>query len=551
MDAEKLHEMLKPLPNDFDDFIRAGFRFSGAWTGYVGTYYPEAQFIEETKPEKMLYCTQCHTYTPTDIKLGGKYSGETNPYKFTTCPYCNEELRLFSLHKKTTVTERHQTYWIGQNLGEKIFVLRGFRVTLRLYSPEVMETEEIVKQEIRRLYISPDEYYKEYCGWGYNPVTHEYDNSYWTRKAAGFASASGPIYPRTYEAVKGTGAEYSCLKIAQENGIFNDEENWSDRWGTSGAYYIATNHYHSIWEYLNAYAENRRVEMLTKLNMPYIIRLKMRGYPTGLNGRAKNPWDYLKIYKSRLKGFECTDGNEYKLLEIYRMERKLKTNFTDEEINILNELDIYRVGDCLKYMTVKQLVNRVKKYSKTMKKRVPEVMTTYSDYLKIKAELGYDMKNSIFVYPRNLKAEHDKVVIEKSEKESNELAQKMNIKFVDIEKRFKKANKLYSFQSGKLFIRPAKCAAEIVNEGRLLHHCVGGETYLSKHANKKSIILFLRTEEDVPYITVEMKPDGQIAQWYGDYDEKPDKAKIQKWLNKYTKQLDKRALEKEAHTKGA
>ena len=165
MDAEKLHEMLKPLPNDFDDFIRAGFRFSGAWTGYVGTYYPEAQFIEETKPEKMLYCTQCHTYTPTDIKLGGKYSGETNPYKFTTCPYCNEELRLFSLHKKTTPTERHQTYWIGQNLGEKIFVLRGFRVTLRLYSPEVFDNEEIIKQEIRRLYISPDDSYKEYCGW--------------------------------------------------------------------------------------------------------------------------------------------------------------------------------------------------------------------------------------------------------------------------------------------------------------------------------------------------------------------------------------------------
>lgn len=549
MDAEKLHKMIKPLPSDFDEFIRE--RFQGAWTGYVGTYTPEPQFLEETKPEKMLYCTHCQTYMPTDIKLGGKYNADTNPRKVTICPNCLEELGLYSMNKKTTATERHQTFWIGQNLGNKIFVLRGFRVTIRVYSPAMEYGEEIIKQEIRRLYISPDEYYKEYCGWGYNPVTHEYDNSYWTTRAAGFASASGPIYPKTYEAVKGTGAEYSCLKIAQENGIFNDEENWSDRWGTSGAYYCSTNNKDSIWKYLNAYAENRRVEMLTKLNMPYLIGMKMRGYPTGLNGRAKNPWDYLKIYKSRLKGFQCTDGNEYKLLEIYRMERKFKLNFTDEEVKTLKELDVHRIGDCLKYMTVKQLVNRVKKYSKTMKKRVPEVMTTYSDYLKIKAELGYDMKNSIFVYPRDLKAEHDKVVIEKSEKESNELAQKMNIKFANIEKRFKKANKLYSFQSGKLFIRPAKCAAEIVNEGRLLHHCVGGETYLSKHANKKSIILFLRTEEDVPYITVEMKPDGQIAQWYGDFDEKPDKAKIQKWLNKYTKQLDKRALEKEAHTKGA
>ena len=549
MDAKKLHKMLKPLPSDFDEFIRE--RFQGAWTGYVGTYTPEPQFMEETYPEKMLYCTHCQTYMPTDIKLGGKYNADTNPRKVTVCPNCLEELGLYSLNKKKTSTERHQTFWIGQNLGKKIFVLRGFRVTIRVYSPVLDIGEEIIKQEIRRLYISPDEYYKEYCGWGYNPVSHEYDHHYWGTHAAGFASASGPIYPGTYEASKGTGAEYAHLELAKEKGIFNDEENWSDRWGTSGAYYYATNHLDSIWEYLQAYAENRRVEMLTKLNLTYLIGMKMRKNPTGLNGRAKNPWDYLKIYKSRLKGFQCTDGNEYKLLEIYRMERKFNLHFTDEEIAILSKIELWRAGDCLKYMSVTQLVNRVKKYSKTMKKRIPEVITTYSDYLKIKEELGYDMTNSIFVYPRDLKAEHDKVVIERDEKESNMRAAKMNEKFENIEKRFKKANKVYSFTSGKLSIRPAKCAAEIVNEGRLLHHCVGGETYLKRHNNKESIILFLRAKEDVPYITVEMKPDGKIAQWYGDYDEKPDKEKIQRWLNKYTKQLDKKALEKEAHTKGA
>lgn len=543
MDADKLHKMLKPLPNDFDEFIRDNFE--EAWIGYVGTVCPEPQFMEETKPEKMLYCSQCHTYTPTDINLGGKMRTRQ-----AFCPHCLEQLELYSLNKKQNGVERHQTFWIGQKLKNKIFVLRGFRVTLRLYSP-VWGHEEIIKQEIRRIYISPEESFKEYCAWEYDWLNDKYVPDAWVTRAAGFACACGPIYPGTFNEAKGTGAEYAHLELALENEIFSDEQNWSYRWGTNGAYYYATNNNDSIWDYLNVYSKNRRTEMLVKMNMPYLVRTQMKGYAAGLNGRAKNPWDYLKIYKSRLKGFQCTDGNEYKLLEIYRMERKFKLNFTDEEIKTLKELDVHRVGDCLKYMTVKQLVNRVQKYSKSMKKRIPEVMTTYSDYLKIKAELGYDMKNSIFVYPRDLKAEHDKVVIEKSEKESNELAQKMNIKFVDIEKRFKKANKLYSFQSGKLFIRPAKCAAEIVNEGRLLHHCVGGETYLSKHANKKSIILFLRTEEDVPYITVEMNPDGQIAQWYGDYDEKPDKAKITKWLNKYTKQLNKEALEKEAHTKGA
>ena len=48
-----------------------------------------------------------------------------------------------------------------------------------------------------------------------------------------------------------------------------------------------------------------------------------------------------------------------------------------------------------------------------------------------------------------------------------------------------------------------------------------------------------------------MNPKGEIIQWYGAYDEKPDKEKINRWLRKYTKQLDKKALEREAKRKGA
>ena len=307
MDAEKLHEMLKPLPNDFDAFIRNSF--GGAWTGYVGTYYPEAQFIEDVKPEKMLYCTCCRTYTPTDISISGK-----NRIRNAECPNCREQLELYSLKKKWNGTERHQTFWIGQNLGEKIFVLRGFRVTLRLYSPECQETEEIIKQEIRRLYISPEESYKEYCSWEYDWLNDKWIADKWAPRAAGFANACGPIYPDTFEEAIGTGAEYAHFQDAMEAEIFTDAENWSDRWGTSGAYYCSTNNKDSIWDYLKVYAKDRKTEMLVKLNMPYLVRTQMHGYAAGLNGRAKNPWDYLRIYKSRCKGFNCMDGDDFELL---------------------------------------------------------------------------------------------------------------------------------------------------------------------------------------------------------------------------------------------
>lgn len=543
MNANELHERLKPLPEDFDAFVRNSFE--GAWVGYVGTVYQDPQFLEDIPAEKMLYCTCCKTYSPTDIKISGKMA-----QRIAHCPECHEKLELYSLNKKKDGIERHETFWIGQNLGDGIFVLRGFRVTLRLYSPNTERDEDIIKQEIRRLYISPTEVYREYCGWGYDYATKKYICDEWGTRAAGFASASGPVYPSTYEEAKGTGAEYAHLKTAYEEGFFTDAENVSTRWSTSTVYYCG-NDRDSIWDYLTLYADNRRVEMLVRLNMPYIIQRKQHGYATGLNGNAKNPWDYLKIYKSRLKGFQVTDGNEWNILCVYREERKRKLHFTDEEVKVISKMDFGNVGRCVQYMSFKQLLNRLNKYQKIHKMDKRTALMTYSDYLQMKADLGYDMTNSITVFPRDLVEEHNKAVEERNERAGQERARKMNAMFKGIAERFEKANKVYFYHSGKLTIRPAKDAAEIVTEGRLLHHCVGGETYLRKHENKQTIILFLRTDDTVPYITVEMDPSGKILQWYGAYDKKPDEAKISRWLGRYQKQLDKKALKREAKRKGA
>ena len=56
---------------------------------------------------------------------------------------------------------------------------------------------------------------------------------------------------------------------------------------------------------------------------------------------------------------------------------------------------------------------------------------------------------------------------------------------------------------------------EIVNEGKLLHHCVGG--YANRHAHMKLHIMFIRTTEkpDVPFYTVEVDLFGKIVQVRG------------------------------------
>ena len=77
-------------------------------------------------------------------------------------------------------------------------------------------------------------------------------------------------------------------------------------------------------------------------------------------------------------------------------------------------------------------------------------------------------------------------------------------------------------------------------EGRLLHHCVGGNDYLYKHNKGKTYILMLRFKEepDVPYITIEVDArNPRIIQWYGNKDQKPDKENVQSWLNTWLRKL--------------
>ena len=76
-------------------------------------------------------------------------------------------------------------------------------------------------------------------------------------------------------------------------------------------------------------------------------------------------------------------------------------------------------------------------------------------------------------------------------------------------------------------------------EGRLMHHCVGGDNYLEKHANGHSFILLMRRTEkpEEPYVTIEIKGE-EIVQWYEAYDKKDHEEEIQPWLDSYIKHLE-------------
>lgn len=201
----------------------------------------------------------------------------------------------------------------------------------------------------------------------------------------------------------------------------------------------------------------------------------------------------------------------------------------------------------LTYMSMQQLINRVEKYEKQLYKKPKEnhefeqTLKEYDDYLRMREELGYDMTNEVFLYPRDLHTKHQEMVMESNARKDEMTIKKKNKEFPNIAKCYEILCRRYQAAAGGYIIRPAKSAGEIIMEGRTLHHCVGGDRYLRSHDKGESTILFLRKvkKPDIPYITIEIR-GTHIIQWYGAHDRKPNQEFFDKYLKDYIEQLEQR-----------
>lgn len=530
MDLNKLHKKIKPEEIEFYDWAEEQFLEDHNF--YIGNVVLDNMFDDE--PKRMRYCSMCRKW---DIDNTTKI-GET-----CHCMVCGAEGKAYSAIKKVNPTVKYQTMYSGQNLGDGIYLLRCYVVRFSQWSPLLKneESNELEAFEFRRLYIGPNEYQREFESYDYS--THK---TYWSTSGTDNCVQGGPVYPKAYERMKGTAAEYSFAEQAAVD-LYVTEPMLRSGW-SCGMYEFKQL---SIWHYLCLYARDRKTEMLFKLGLNQIILDRMRRVcRIKCNHRAKNPYDYLRVYKHRLKEI-AEASNQEAIIEVYQLERKQKAHYTPEEVKTLEEIIRIKgqkaVDEVLEFQTIKQLTNRLETYTKRIKISFHNVCIAYLDYYHIKKSVGFNMNNSIRLFPKDLKKAHLAAIEEQEMKQNEERLMRVDKTFTNIEKRFKKADKVYTYQDKNMIIRPAMRASEIVEEGRILHHCVGGDSYLKRHNTGQDIILFLRKTEtpDVPYITVELDSKGYLVQWFGAQDEKPDEKKNDRWLKKYLKQLDPKKVTRE------
>ena len=162
---------------------------------------------------------------------------------------------------------------------------------------------------------------------------------------------------------------------------------------------------------------------------------------------------------------------------------------------------------------------------------------SYIDYYNACEYLNIDMSDTKNRYPKDFRRWHniriDEYRTAKALKDE-EKRKAMYNQFADI------ANKFLPLERNRgegYVVIIAKSPAELVEEGKVLSHCVGSMNYDQKFIREESLIFFVRPISDIhtPYVTMEYSiAKKKILQCYGEHDHRPAQEVLdyvnKKWL---------------------
>lgn len=418
-------------------------------------------------------------------------------------------------------------------------VIREVSVSQRIRKDE-KETYEYC--EVTRLYITPTEEHKDFC-----------ICDGWTRECSWYDRNFSGVY--SYQSTKGFLYEPSLVNINNSAFKYCAIDKFLKRYPVA-----------DIDGYFRAYKRYPQLEYLVKMDLWRLAEpLTYSFYNTnGMDMTAVKIEDMLGILKKDIKYLAEYDGN-ITTLYICRLQKQTGQQF--EMIYRAWLYEIISVGysshrryeqliQIAGHISLKRVINQLAKYvgytspdelggdyPTRISHRLNERAGKYLDYLQMRIELGYDLSNNVYSKPHDLDNAHQEMVLQADEKRIKQKSMTADEKYLQIPKLQKYLSKIYAYKDDWYQIVIPKSASDIIEEGHVLHHCVGGDNYLRAHDKQTSTILFLRHTGDpeLRFVTIEIKKD-HIVQWYGAYDKKPEKDEVDKWLVEYKEIIKKRLV---------
>lgn len=415
--------------------------------------------MTKDKMDTVFYCTKCgqETIVPTifasDFKKGEKM----------TCGHCQSRNSIIYKNNRIRPFEKYITYFEVNERKELILRIFNF---LKEYS-KAERKFSIRILEVSRINVDHSVAMKNhsYRVMGSMHVHHALIKDGWKKDRTSFCTT----YPlnETCQSIKRikqimkktTNFKYSCLDYAIKNKF-------------------------ELLTFIDLYMKFPKIELLIKNGCKRLIYQMCGSYY--INERMIKS-GFLNNLKPKELKFLCENDLQYSELKMLR------------QLGIF-DYDLIRKATMVNYVPENNANHR--KIIEYLNKKAYRY-SDYKDYISWCRELGKDMNDKRIVYPNDPRTAHDETYEEKILFENQVFNEKIHEYAIEMNK--------YTYSNKKLIIRPAVSSDELVNESKVLNHCV--RTYASKMAERKTCIFVIRTleEQEKPYVTLELK-DTEIMQ---------------------------------------
>lgn len=521
---------VKPLDDAFKEYCRKKFDKTGK---HIMWYKRKGRYAE-------FRCSACGANYRRATEYGVSYESQYEKVVATPkqggishCEKCGAFGKYQARERKI---EENLTVYKADSYKDGL-VIREVSVSQRIRKGE---KESYDYNEATRLYITPTEEHKDFCIYdGWNRECSWYDRNF--SGMYSYQSAKGFLYEPSLVNIKNSAFKYCAIDTFLKR------------------YPVA-----DIDGYFRAYKRYPQLEYLVKMHLWELAEPFTRSFynTNNMDMTAVKIEDMLGILKKDIKYLAEYNGN-ITTLYICRLQKQTGQQF--EMIYRAWLYEILSVGysshrryeqliQVAGHISLKRVINQLAKYvgytspdelegdyPTRISHRLNERAGKYLDYLQMRIELGYELSNNVYSKPHDLDRAHQEMVLQADERRIKEKGMTADKKYQQIPRLQKYLSKIYAYKDDRYQVVIPKTASDIIEEGHVLHHCVGGDNYLRAHDKQTSTILFLRHTEDpeLRFVTLEIRK-SHIVQWYGAYDKKPEKDEVDKWLVGYKEIIKKR-----------
>ena len=429
-------------------------------------------------------CTSCGH----EIRLSGVKQGNKG-----VCPHCKRELIMKPRSRRGCCMTDRDACQVIQNVGNGELLIRIIKVwyTYRTDKPEIQIYEnarQFIRQDENDGKISVESYYYQHgsgilTDWkkGERPsLLNQWQYHF-------EADTCGHLYGRNLpNQLKGTALEY--CPIADFYNHFQEPM--------------------QALPFLRAFLKHPRLEHLAKVGFWNIVSNLAYGYhPDCLDETRNRTHQILKVAAEDVQFLKELEV-DIPTLKIFREYAGLKDrrqllcwqleqNVKRDILPILKHITVHKF---IRYMDSQFGFLRLRRtsYGTLRYKGMQDLVSEYRDYLDMCRKMGYDMKNSFVLFPKDLQKSHDKTA-HRYKQRKDALVKR---DFISVYRQL--SGQLDFEKDGMKIVYPAT-PDDVVKEGHALHHCVG--SYTERVAEKECIILFLRkcSEEEKSFYTVEVR----------------------------------------------